>query len=246
MARRKKKGLGSSIGKGVAKFLMIVVILTAIGSVYLTSNNKKMIGFLDTFVKSTDVYKVGEKVYLGNGSVEVANVIISGAGDSKVSFDVIVTNGTTAPLYFTYADVGKVLDDRWYYNLNTPDASIATILPGYSHTFKLEFEREEATQGVYFMTSEKMYASDDKYQVSFDFSDELTKADGTIYKSKSEMHNEVVGKQKREAIEAEREKNSSQIEESTSEETPETTETTEMEELVPAEEMTAPEGSPES
>lgn len=238
MARRNKKGLGGSIGKGVAKFLMLVVILASVGSVYLESNNKKMIGFLETFVKSTDVYKVGEKVYLGAGSIEINNVIISGASDTKVSFDVIVTNGTTAPLYFTYADIGKVLDDRWYYNISTPDASIATILPGYSHTFKLEFERANATQEVYFMTSEKMYGGDDKYQASFDFSDEVTKADGTTYKTKAEMHNEVVGKEKREAIEAERLKNSEAAEEESTDAESEVE--VQTEEVVPAEEMLAP------
>ena len=47
----------------------------------------------------------------------------------------------------------------------------------------------------------------------FNFSDEVTKADGTTYKTRAEMHNEVVGKEKREAIEAERLKNSESADE---------------------------------
>lgn len=192
MAKRKKGALGS-LGKGFTKFLGIMMVVVAIFSVYLTNNNKVMIGFLDTFVEDTDVYKVGEKINLGQGSLEIKNVLISGAGNTKVSFDLVFTNGTTEIVYLSYMDVGTVMDERSYYNMSSPDPSIATIMPGKAHTFKVSFERDDATQGVYYMTGEKLFSEDDDYQASFDFSGELNKEDGTKYKTKSELHNDVVG-----------------------------------------------------
>lgn len=155
--RRKKRGRVSS---GLMRILIIMfaVVIIALAFLSIMAQNRKSdlanVVTGELLIQDGDIYRINEVIHGINGSVLVSNVEEYGKQRQNVTAILHYYNTTRELKKVNVYDIGVFTDGFKEYKYVGQTFEEKELKPGESLTYKLTVERENGTNGLYFIPSE--------------------------------------------------------------------------------------------
>lgn len=162
---KKKIKITPAVIKTLLFSVVIIIGILAVFSVTSNSSKKSLYNVVAQSPKDKDRYYINEPIHMGKGSIIISNVEEFGPSNTNVAAIIHYYNTTEKTQVFRIRDLGLFTDGFFNYTMVTTDDREHMFAPGDSGIFKVEMEREEGVDGLWFYTSENLLGDNhDRYQ----------------------------------------------------------------------------------
>lgn len=162
---KKKVKITPAVIKTLLFSVVIILGILAVFSVKSNSSKKSLYNVVAQSPIDKDRYYINEPIHMGKGSIIVSNVEEFGPSNTNVAAIIHYYNTTEKTQVFRIRDLGLFTDGFFNYTMVTNDDREHMFAPGDSGIFKVEMEREEGVDGLWFYTSENLLGENhDRYQ----------------------------------------------------------------------------------
>ena len=162
---KKKVKITPAVIKTLLFTVVIILGILAVFSVKSNNSKKSLYNVVAQSPIDKDRYYINEPIHMGKGSIIVSNVEEFGPSNTNVAAIIHYYNTTEKTQVFRIRDLGLFTDGFFNYTMVTNDDREHMFAPGDSGIFKVEMEREEGVDGLWFYTSENLLGENhDRYQ----------------------------------------------------------------------------------